>query len=208
MTESTTFSATNETDRANPARGLRLFWWVFALRGGFALLFSGVLFYVGHLLGTVVLDPAVLVTMALLLGFYVLGNALLQGIAAGFAAEHHLHLWPVLAAECCFAVALGIYIGVALIVSTETMALLAGILTLGNACFQAALAFKLRHDRGFLLLLGLSGLASLAAGVAFLMNLEANIFTTTQWLSVYELFNGVMIIIFASGLRRAVLPAQ
>src|SRR5271155_3393751 len=85
-----------------PVRDLRLFWWMFAVRGGLAIIFAVVLFLASIFLGIFFFDPVTLVYMSLLLGSFVLGNGLLLGVATGFAVEHHLHFWWVTASECDF----------------------------------------------------------------------------------------------------------
>jgi hypothetical protein len=99
-------SAFNDSNPTAPQTELRLFWWFFALRGGFAALFACFLLSVGSLLGTIFFDPVMLVFLGLLLGFYVMGNGLLLGVAGGFAAEHRLHIWGLILGECAFAVIL------------------------------------------------------------------------------------------------------
>ena len=47
-----------------PMKELRMLWWAFAIRGGGAVLFSGILFYSGSLLGTIFFDPVMLVFLA------------------------------------------------------------------------------------------------------------------------------------------------
>ncbi len=127
-------------------KDLSMFWWVFALRGGFALLFSGILYFAGSLLGTIFFDPVTLVFLSLLLGSYILGNALLLGVAGGFSIDHHRSLGWLMLAECAFAIVLAGYIGHSLLVTSYSLALLAGLHAVGTGCFQAALAFHVRRD--------------------------------------------------------------
>jgi uncharacterized membrane protein HdeD (DUF308 family) len=184
-----------------PVANVRMFWWVFAVRGGLAVVFAIVLFLASSFLGIFFFDPVTLVYMSLLLGSYVLGNALLLGIAAGFGFEHHVHLWWLALCESCFALLLGVYIGISLIMTRESLAFLAGIHALGTGCFQAALAVKVRQDRPILLLLGLAGLFSVALGIMFLQHIHQAPRVTTQVLSGYELFCGIAAIGFALRLR-------
>src|SRR5471030_3329035 len=123
-------------------KNLGLFWWVFAIRGGLALLFSGVLGFSGSLLGTIFFDPVTLIFLSLLLGFYVFSNAILYGVAGGFAVEHKHPFGWLMVGESCFAIVLAIYIGHSLLVTAHSLALLGGIHALGTGCFQAGLAFK------------------------------------------------------------------
>ncbi len=187
-------------------RNLGLFWWLFAIRGGLALLFAGVLCFLGSLLGTIFFDPVTLIFLSLLLGSYVFGNAILSGVAGGFAIEHkHPFGWLMLG-ESCFAVVLAIYIGHSLFVTAHSLALLAGIHALGTGCFQACLAFKVRQDRFYLTLLGACAVASLCVGIAFLANHTEALQPITRWLSAYELLYGLTGIVFACGLHREPSP--
>jgi uncharacterized membrane protein HdeD (DUF308 family) len=185
-----------------PIQNLRLFWWVCAVRGGLAVVFAIVLFLASSFLGIFFFDPVTLVYMSLLLASYVLGNGLILGVAAGFASEHHLHLWWVTLSESCFALLLGIYIGISLMITAQSLALLAGIHALGTGCFQAVMAFRLREDRPYWFRLAIAGVISLSVGIMFLAHLHQAARTTTQLLSGYELFYGITWIGFALRLRR------
>jgi len=191
----------NDRSIEQPIQNLRMFWWTYAVRGGLAIVFAVVLFLASSFLGIFFFDPVTLVYMSLLLGSYVLGNGLLLGVAAGFGFEHHLHLWWLTLCESLFALLLGVYIGISLIMTPESLAFLAGIHALGTGCFQAALAVKMRENRPILFLLALTGGVSVALGVVFLQHFHQAPRVTTQVLSGYELFCGVTSIAFALRLR-------
>jgi uncharacterized membrane protein HdeD (DUF308 family) len=180
----------------------RLFWWVYAIRGGFSLLFAVLLFMVASLFGSFFLDPIVLVYLSLLLGFYVLGNGILLGVASGFAAEHHLGLWKVLFADCIFAVIFGCYIGLSLSMTPHTLGLLAGIHALGIGVFQLVLAIRMWHDRTSLGLLGTAALLSVLAGGLFFSQMQQPIEITTRWLSYFEIVCALVTLAFVWRLRR------
>jgi uncharacterized membrane protein HdeD (DUF308 family) len=171
---------------------LRLCWWIFAVRGGLAVIFAVVLFLASSFLGIFFFDPVTLVYMSLLLGSFVLGNGLLLGVAGGFAFEHHLHFWWVTLAESGFAVLLGVYIGISLVLTPQSFAFLAGIHALGLGVFQLVMAMKLREDRSTLFLLAFAGMVSLVVGVLFLQHIHQAPRATTQALSGFELFCAVM----------------
>lgn len=185
------------------------FWWLFAIRGGLALLFAGVLSFSGSLLGTIFFDPVMLVFLSLLLGSYVLGNAILYGVASIFAIEHrHPHGWLLLA-ESLFAAVLAAYIGHSLLVTAHSLALLAGIHALGTGLFQAGLAARLRHrpsDRPYLALLTACAILSIAVGIAFLAFHTEALRSVASYLSLYELVYGLVSITFATGLHRRAVP--
>jgi uncharacterized membrane protein HdeD (DUF308 family) len=178
-----------------------LCWWSFAVRGGLAWLFAVVLFLASSFLGIFFFDRVTLVYLSLLLGFFILGNGLLLLVSAFFAFEHHLHFWWVVLGEGCFALLLGIYIGVSLWLTPQSLAFLAGIHGVGNACFQYAMAMKMRDNRGTLLLLAVAGLVSLVIGIAFLTHYNLAPRFTTQALSGYELLEGTVWMLFAFRLR-------
>jgi uncharacterized membrane protein HdeD (DUF308 family) len=180
---------------------LRMFWWAFAVRGGLALVFAFVLFFVSSFLGIFSFDPVALVYLSLLLGSFVLGNGLLQGVAAAFAFEHHLHLRWLTLCESCFELLLGIFIGISLLLTKESLAFLAGLHALMNAGFQVALAVKMREDRSHLCLLGVIGVISLGIGIVFLAHYNQPARITTQALSGFEFLCGVTWIVLAFRLR-------
>jgi uncharacterized membrane protein HdeD (DUF308 family) len=180
---------------------LRMFWWAFAVRGGLAVVFAVVLFLASSFLGIFFFDPVTLVYLSLLLGSFLLGNGLLLGVAAGFAFEHRLRLRWLTLCESCFELLLGVYIAVSMLMTPQTLAFLAGIHALGNGCFQAALAVKMRDERSNLFLLGLAGAISLCVGVLFLTHFNQAPRATTQALSGFELFCGIVWIGFAIRLR-------
>ena len=181
---------------------LRMFWWVFAVRSGLAVVFAAVLFFVSIFLGLFFFDPVTLVYLSLLLGSFVLGNGLLLAVAAGFAYEHQLHCWWLMLGESCFALLLGVYIGFSLWLTPQSLAFLAGIHACGVGCFQAALAVAMRDDRSRLFLLAIAGAISLAVGILFLTHFNQPARPTTQALSAFELFSGITWILFASRLRK------
>ncbi len=191
------------TDRAieQSLPSVRMFWWVFAVRGGLAVVFAIVLFLASSFLGIFFFDPVTLVYMSLLLGSYVLGNGLLLGVAAGFGLEHNLHLWWLALCESGFGLLLGVYIGISMMMTPESLAFLAGIHALGTGFFQAALAVKMRRDLPIRFLLALTSVVSVVLGVVFLQHFHQAPRVTTQVLSGYELFCGFSSIIFALRLR-------
>lgn len=177
---------------AQIGQSLRFCWWSFALRGGLAVVFAVVLFLASSFLGIFFFDPVTMVYMSLLLGSFVLGNGLLLGVAAAFSYEHHLHLWWLILCEGCFALLLGIYIGISLMLTAQSLAFLAGLHALVNGSFQVALALKLREGRANLWLLMCAGVISLCFGIAFLEHFHHAARGTTQALAAFELFSGIM----------------
>ncbi len=189
-----------------PMKELGMFWWAFAVRGGGAILFAGILFYSGSLLGTIFFDPVMLVFLALTLGFYILSNGILLGVASGYAAEHRAGIWRLLLAECIFEIALGTYVGLMLLLSSESLAWLAGLHALGTGCFLAALAWKLRANKAYAGILAFVALISVCWGTAFLLHRAASTRSATHWLGGFEFFYGAIIFILAEGLHRHHVP--
>ncbi|ADW71365.1 hypothetical protein AciX9_4415 (plasmid) [Granulicella tundricola MP5ACTX9] len=185
---------------------LGMFWWAFAVRGGGAILFAGFLLYSGSFFGTIFFDPIMFVVLALVLGFYILSNGILLGVASGYAAEHQVDIWQFLLAECIFDTALGTYVGLTLLLSSESLAWLAGLHALGTGCFLAALAWKLRANKAYSGLLGVAGFIAFCAGLAFVLYRQAATRTATHWLGGFELFYGVVVFVFAEGLHRHHVP--
>jgi uncharacterized membrane protein HdeD (DUF308 family) len=184
-------------------QNLRMFWWTFAVRGSLAIVFAVVLFLASSFLGIFFFDPVTLVYMSLLLGSFVLGNGLLLAVATGFAWEHQFHLWWLTLCESCFELLLGVYIGVSLLMTPRSLAFLAGLHALGNGCFQIALAIRVCRHSAILFLLALAGVISLGVGVLFLTHFNQAARATTQALSGFELFCGVVWIGLAFRLWRS-----
>jgi uncharacterized membrane protein HdeD (DUF308 family) len=180
---------------------LRMFWWAFAVRGGLAIVFAGVLGLAANLLGTLFFDPIMLVSISLLLGSYVLGNGVLLGTAGIYARQHHRRVWVVMCAESAFAIVLAGFIGFSLMMTSESLAWLAGIHALGTGCFQLGMVWKLRGNHLFVRLLGGSALISFAAAAVFLLNRQEEVRTLTIWLSGFELLFGVVVLVFALALH-------
>jgi uncharacterized membrane protein HdeD (DUF308 family) len=153
-------------------------------------------------LGIFFFDPVTLVYLSLLLGSFVLGNGLLLAVAAFFSFEHRLHIWWLVMCESGFAILLGVYIGISLLLTPQSLAFLAGIHAVGNGCFQAATAVKLRADRPTLFLLASAGIISLFVGIAFLTHYNQAPRITTQALAGFELFCGIIWMVFAYRLHR------
>jgi uncharacterized membrane protein HdeD (DUF308 family) len=181
---------------------LKMFWWLYAFRGGFAVLFAGVLALARGLMGTIFFDPVMLVFLSLLLGFYVLGNGLLLGLACGFAVQRRLGHWGLFLSESVFAIALGVYIAVSLLMTSQSLASLAGLHALGAGVFQCVMAIRLKNELPYRFLLGSSGSISLLAGALFLTHLRAEPYLITHWLSGFEFFYGMVMIVFAFQMHR------
>jgi uncharacterized membrane protein HdeD (DUF308 family) len=189
-----------------PMTKLAMFWWAFAARGGVAILFAAVLFYAGGFFGTIFFDPIMLVVLAMMLGFYVLSNGVLLGVASCYAAQHQVGIWRLLLAECIFATALGTYIGFSLLLSSESLAWLAGLHALGTGCFLTALGMKLLANKRYGFTLLSAGVLSIGAGLGFLLHRNAAARNATHWLAAFELFYGIVILVFAVGLHKHHVP--
>ena len=182
---------------------LREFWWFYALSGGFAMLFATVLLLSSALLGTLFLDPVMLVILSVLLGFYVVIRGVLLGVAAAFSAEHCLGFVGVLVPEAVFATGLGLYLAVSLFLTNQTFAILAGVHAAGVGLFQCAAAIRLREDRPSRYLLWFGSMLSLIASCIFFAHLQQQIKHTTRWLAGFEIVCGLIAIMIAARLHRS-----
>jgi uncharacterized membrane protein HdeD (DUF308 family) len=185
-----------------PIQDLQLCWWSYAERGGLAIVFAAVLFFASSFLGIFFFDRVTLIYLSLLLGSFVLGNGLILAVAAVFSFEHRMHIWWLVMCESGFTILLGIYIGMSFLLTPQSLAFLAGIHGVGNGCFQTALAIKLRADRLNLFLLVIAGIVSLLVGIAFLTHYHQAPRITTQALAGYELFCGIIWMVFAYRLHK------
>jgi len=185
-----------------------IFWWAFGIRGGFAVLFAGLLAFSGNLLGSLIFDPVMLIMLSLLLGFYVFAIAVLFGVAAAFSFEKRLGIGWLLTAESSFAFLLGMYISFSLLMTSQSIALLAGIHAAGAGCFQAFLALSLIRNQRFRTLLGVSALIAIGAGILFLTHLKEQPRLIALWMSGFELIYGVIVIAFARALHQETLQTK
>lgn len=142
----------------------------------------------------------------MMLGFYILGNGILLGIASGYAAEYQVGIWRILLAECIFATALGTYIGFSLLLSSQSLAWLAGLHALGTGCLLVALAIKLGANKPYGRTLLIAGELSIVAGIAFLLHRHAATRSATHRLGGFELSYGIAILVFAIGLQKHHVP--
>lgn len=181
---------------------LRAFWWLFAFRGAFAILFAALLAFAGSLLGTIFFDPIMLVYFSLLLGFFVLGNGILLVIGAIYSLEHHVRFWWMMLGESILALALGAYIAASLRTTSHSLAYLAGLHAIFRLLFQFHLAIKLRDDRAWSAFIATSGLISLLMAALFLLHRDDSIRTISVWLSSYEAVFGSFTLCFAIVLHR------
>ena len=181
---------------------LAQFWWVFFVRGALTLLFAAALTFARDILGTPFYTPAMLVSLSLLLGFFLCAKGLLLGTGAALAAGRGLRIGFFLLSDCLFDLSLGIAIAVTIPTHEHTLAALAGVAALGSGIFQLILSIRtkaLGHDP-FLLRLG--GGASLIAATYFLLHRRLTTATAALWLSLFELMVGIMSLLFAYTLYR------
>ena len=99
------------------------------------------------------------------------------------------------------AVLLRSYIGFSLLMSAQSIAILAGFHALSVGIFQAALAAKLHRHRRYATLLAFSALVAACVGTEFFLQRAEAARTLSFWLSAFELIYGACVITFALGLR-------
>jgi hypothetical protein len=194
-------------DHGGRGEDLSKMWWVFAVRGGLALVFAAVLRFSAALLGTLFFDPVLLVCLSLLLGSYVFGNGVLLGVAGIFGQQHRVRLWELSSGESLFAIVLAGYVAFSLMMTSESLAWLAALHALGTGCFQAALAIKLRGHRTALALLSGAAVWSLGMGAVFLTHRHEELRTLAVWLSGFEVVFGAILLGVGVWLHRGGLVA-
>jgi uncharacterized membrane protein HdeD (DUF308 family) len=99
-------------------------------------------------------------------------------------------------------VLLGIYIGMSLILSRESLAFLAGLDAIGTGLFQGALAMKLRDNAANAGLLAFACIVSLSVSFLFFTHVHQAARTTTQTLSGFEVVIAIIWITLSLRLRR------
>ena len=167
-------------------------WWAMALRGVFAILFG---------LLTLLLPAVTLNTLVLLFAAYMLVDGVFAIVAGVRAAAHH-ERWALLILEGILDIGAGV---VAFFVPGLTVFVLVTLLGIWAAITGVVMmvaAFRLHggHGRWWM---ALSGLLSLAWGVALYFAPIAGALVLTWWLGAYAVAFGIALIIFSVRLRLA-----
>lgn len=166
-------------------------WWAVALRG-----------LAGMIVGIVAIaaPAAAMLTLAWLLGVYLVADGIFAIIGAVRAAEHH-HRWGLLAGEGVLNLVMGAIVWffpagaiLAVVLILAGWALVTGVLMLISS-------FRLHGGHGQLWL-ALGGIVSLIWGVLLALSPLSGAVVLTWWFGAYALVFGFMMLVFAFQLRR------
>lgn len=165
-------------------------WWAFTLRGIIGILFGLVAFF---------LPGAVMLSLALLFGMYLVVDGIFAIISAIRAARSH-ERWGLLLVEGILNIIMGVIAFLfpvaavlAFVFVTAAWALLTGGLMLGSAFTLHA-----SHGRWWL---ALGGIVSVLWGVALVIAPLIGAIVLTWWLGAYAIVFGIMLLVLSYHLR-------
>jgi uncharacterized membrane protein HdeD (DUF308 family) len=165
-------------------------WWAFTLRGIIAILFGLVAFF---------LPGAVMLSLALLFGIYLVVDGIFGVISAVRAARRH-ERWGLLLFEGILNIVMGVIAFVfpvaavlAFVFVTAAWALLTGGLMLGSA-----FSLHVSHGRWWL---AVGGIVSLLWGIALVIAPLIGAVVLTWWLGAYAIVFGIMLLVLSFQLR-------
>jgi uncharacterized membrane protein HdeD (DUF308 family) len=169
---------------------LARYWWAIALRGVIAVLLG---------IAALAAPGAIILSLALLFGIYLLADGVLGLVATVRAVEHHRR-WVTLLAEAVLNVLVGL---VALFLPSAAVLgfvlLMAGwALVTGGLMIGTAIRMHHTHGRWWM---GLGGLASVVWGLLLAMAPLVGAVVVAWWLGVYAIVFGVSLLISAWHLR-------
>ncbi|HVY14790.1 MAG TPA: DUF308 domain-containing protein [Rhodopila sp.] len=174
---------------AASAHDLVRHWWLFALRGVFALLF-GIL--------AILAPDLTLTSLLVVFAAYMLLDGVLSA-ASAFTAAFSGHPWGALAIEAVLCL-----VTAALVVMWPGLSLLVAVIVIGVwAIFTGAalLATSLRFGLGAWPM-GLAAVVSIVIGVLVLIEPITGALVLATWLGIYALLFGLMLLGMAWRLRR------
>lgn len=176
-------------------------WWVFVLRGVFAVLFG---------LAAIIWPGITLGVLILLFGAFALAEGVLAIVAAIGAARRETSWWP-LVLEAVLAIGIGLatfaWPGITALVLLSLIAAWAIV----TGVLEIVAAIRLRREIEGEWLLGLAGAASLLFGILLVLNPAAGALAVTWLIGIYAVFFGVLLIGLGfrlRGLRERVEAAQ
>ncbi|MGG5809135.1 HdeD family acid-resistance protein [Falsiroseomonas sp. CW058] len=165
-------------------------WWAIALRGALAILFG---------IAAIVMPGAVLLSLALLFGAYLLADGVL-GIVAAIRAARADERWGLLLGEGVLNILMGLLallfpVGAVFgfVLATAAWAIVSGGMMVGAA-------FRLEKDRGRWWL-GLGGVVSVLFGIALVLSPLLGAVVLTWWLGAYALAFGFVLLVLGFRLR-------
>jgi len=159
-------------------------WWIFVLRGVIAVLFG---------LMALAAPGAVLLSLALLFGIYLLADGVLGLVASVRAVRSHGH-WGVLLVEAVLNIVMGLIALFmpaaaifAFVLLMAAWALITGVLML-----MAAVRLHVSHGRWWL---GAGGIASVIWGAMLVVAPMIGAVVLTWWLGIYAVVFGIALLV-------------
>ena len=166
-------------------------WWAIVLRGAIAVLFGIV---------ALAAPGAVLLSLAVFFGVYVLIDGLIGVVSSFRAVAAHRH-WGALLAEAALNIVMGLIAlvlpGAAVLAFILLMA--AWALISGGLMLAAAIKLHASHGRWWL---GLAGVVSMLWGVLLVLAPLAGAVVLTWWLGIYAIIFGISLLACGWRLRR------
>lgn len=167
-------------------------WWTLALRGVLAILFGLIaLFHPG----------AAITALALILGVYLLVDGVFALLAA-FRFSHQDERWWMLLLEGVFGIVVGLLIIVHPIATAVAVVYLIAAWAIVTGVLELLAAVRLRRVIANEWALILTGVISLALGIALIARPGAGLLASAWLLGVYALIFGFLLIALAFRLRR------
>jgi uncharacterized membrane protein HdeD (DUF308 family) len=165
-------------------------WWAIALRGIIAILFGLVALFV---------PGAVMLSLALLFGAYLLVDGLFGITSAVRAARHH-ERWGLLLVEALLNIAMGVIAAVFPAAAVLAFVLVTGAWALLTGGLMTTAAFRLHisHGRWWL---ALGGIVSIVWGVLLIIAPMIGAVVLTWWLGGYAIVFGILLLVLAFQLR-------
>jgi uncharacterized membrane protein HdeD (DUF308 family) len=176
-------------------------WWMFSIRGLLTLTFSAICFFLSSSMTTLLLRPAGFVLLQVLFSFYIIatGFVLLTGALYGFDAK--LHHRKVLLADALINLAIGIVFFITLTLSMQWILVLFAVHSMAVGIFYCVISLRMKHQVLSRLLLGASGLVSVAAGARFLYRRTIEMHIMTTEIALYTALLGGLLVLFSLALR-------
>jgi uncharacterized membrane protein HdeD (DUF308 family) len=176
-------------------------WWMYSIRGLITLTFSAICFFLSSSMSTVLLRPAGFILLQVLFSFYIIaiGFVLLTGALYGFDAR--LRHRKLLLTDALVNLAIGLVFFMTLKVSMQAILVLFALHSIAVGVFYCLISLRMRHQILSRILLGLSGIVSVAAGVRFIVRRQIEMHTMTTEIALYTAALGTLLLLFSLALR-------
>lgn len=167
-------------------------WWILALRGVLAVLFGLVAFF---------MPGITLAALVLIFGAFAFIDGLFL-LAAGIRAASHKQLrWRLLILQGIVGIIAGVVAWVMPGLTALSLLYLMAVWAMFTGVMEIVFAIRLRReiDNGWML--GLSGLLSVALGIAFILLPAAGLIAWVWMIGAYALISGILLIALGWRLR-------